>query len=169
VAGELAVAPVESPHAVADAGGHGLACPFAFVAEPAGATSESGGAPELVDEGLPLVVELGDSIVVVAAESSVDLLVELGQPVAVAGLGPVVEDGVGTEPSRDREVSAGSAEGRDRHDGPGLCEQGVRMVTSIVITNKLAHTVTSAAVLRPAESSAGAASVAAPGRARSTA
>jgi hypothetical protein len=44
----------------------------------------------------------------------------------------------------------------------------LRMVTSIVITNRLAHTVTSAAVLRPGLSSGATASAAAGGRAPST-
>jgi hypothetical protein len=125
VVGELGVALVESPHPVADAGGHGLACSFAFVAEPAGATSESGGASELVDEVLPLVVEVGGSIVVVTAECSVALLVALGEA-AVMGVRPVVEDGVGSEPSRDREVSAGSEEGDDRHVGAEFPHGGRR-------------------------------------------
>lgn len=99
VAGELGVALVESSQAVADACGDCLACPFAFVAEPARAAGESGGATELVDQGLAFVVELGGSMVVVAVERPVDLFVELGEALAVARLRTLVEDGVGTEAS----------------------------------------------------------------------
>lgn len=49
---------VEPPQAVADACGHGLACSFAFVAEPTWATGESDSATELVDQGLPFMVEV---------------------------------------------------------------------------------------------------------------
>ena len=89
--------PLDPADGVTDPGRDRRARPLGGVPQPPAPAAEAGGAGELVDERVAFGRQPGRSLDVVVCVRLRQLVVEVGQPGAVLGPGPVVEDRVGAE------------------------------------------------------------------------
>jgi hypothetical protein len=91
------VSPLDPADGVADPGCDRGARPLGGVPQPPAPAAEAGGAGELVDERVAFGRQPGRSSDVAVGVRLRQLVIEVGQPGAVDGPGPVVEDRVGAE------------------------------------------------------------------------